>query len=201
MKFNLNHTPFLIVISAPSGSGKTTIKNEVLRRVKNLSYSISATTRKKREGEINGKDYIFLSENEFREWIRKGELIEWALIYGDFYGTPKSFLLENLQKGRDVLLDLDLNGKRALEKEFLDRVVSIFLFPPSKEVLEERLRKRGVENSSKLPMRLERISEEMKWAEEYEYWVMNDKIEHAVSKIVSIIEAERAKRVRIKPSP
>jgi len=193
----LGHRPFLMVLSAPSGTGKTTVCRMVLGKVEGLEYSISATTRKRREGEIDGRDYIFLEREKFKEWIREGKLIEWAEIYGELYGTPVEPIKRFLDEGKDVLLDLDYNGKVSLEKLFKDRVISVFLIPPTLEELKERLVKRGVESPEKLEVRLEKIKEELRWALEYDFWVLNDERELAASRVRSIIEVERMKRERL----
>jgi guanylate kinase len=193
----MDHTPFLIVISAPSGTGKTTICRRLIEIHKDLFYSVSATTRKKRPGEVDGVDYIFLDRRTFEKWKEEGELIEWALVYGEYYGTPKGPVIENIKKGRDVILDLDLEGKRALENIFPGRVVSIYLLPPDLKTLKERLMGRGVEEPSKLKVRLEKAREELRWATEYNYWVINDELSKAVERVNSIILAERMRRERV----
>lgn len=193
----MRHIPFLIVISAPSGTGKTTICRRLIKIHKDLFYSISATTRKKRPEEIDGVDYIFLEREIFERWKKKGELIEWAEVYGEYYGTPRKPVMENLEKGNDVILDLDLNGKKRLEKLFPGRVVSVYLLPPDLETLKKRLMGRGVEDPSKLEIRVKKAREELLWATEYEYWVINDELNRAVERINSIILAERMRRERV----
>ncbi len=195
MKFK--RKPFLIVVSAPSGSGKTTVVRMVLNELPDLFYSVSATTREKRPGEVNGKDYIFVDRTTFEDWIENGKVVEWAKIYGEYYGTPKEPIDRALKEGKDVILDIDIHGKRSLERLYPDRVVSIFLMPPSIEELHQRLKSRGAESEEKLKLRLELSKEEMKWAYEYEYIVLNDIKEEAVNRVVSIIRAERMKRKRI----
>ncbi len=195
----MNHLPFLIVVSAPSGTGKTTVVNTVLSKVKNLKYSVSVTTRERRTDEVNGKSYIFLTKDEFKQKIKKGYFIEWAEIYGDFYGTPRPFLDECLKSGYDVILDLDVNGKRALENAFPGNVVSIFLMPPDLDTLKKRLIRRKSEPPEKLKIRLNLAKKEMLWSREYDYIVINDEIEQAVESVVSIIRAERMKRERVYP--
>lgn len=195
----MNHLPFLIVVSAPSGTGKTTVVNTVLSQIDSIKYSVSATTRERRVDEVHGKSYIFISKDEFRQKIKEGYFIEWAEIYGDFYGTPRPFLEECLNSGYDVILDLDIMGKRALEKAFPGKVVSVFLMPPNLETLKMRLTKRKSESPEKLKIRLQLAKKEMLWSKEYNYIVINDKIEEAVKSIISIIQAERMKRERILP--
>jgi len=193
----MRHIPFLIVISAPSGTGKTTVTKKLLTIQKDIFYSISVTTRKKRSEEIDGVDYIFLEREIFEKWKEEGELIEWAEVYGEYYGTPKRPVMENLEQGKDVILDLDVKGKKSLEKLFPGRVVSIYLLPPDLETLKKRLMGRGVEDPDKLGLRIKKAKEELRWAIEYDYWVINDNVEKAVERISSIISAERMRRERV----
>jgi len=192
----MNHEPFLIVVSAPSGTGKTTVLRKFLKICDGLFYSVSATTRKMRPGEVNGRDYIFLEKETFRNWIKEGKLLEWAEVYGEYYGTPRDPVIENMELGRDVIMDLDVEGKRKLEAQFLDRLVSVFLYPPDRETLRKRLLSRGAEDEEKLKIRLSKAEEELRWASEYEYWVVNEDIEKAALRLKDITEAERMKRKR-----
>jgi guanylate kinase len=169
----------------------------VLERIEGLAYSVSATTRKRREGEVDGEDYIFIDRKTFRRWIEEKKLIEWSEVYGELYGTPFEPVKRHLDGGRDVLLDLDYNGKVSLEKLFAGRVVSIFLIPPNLDELKERLIKRGVESKEKLKIRMDKMLEEMRFATEYDYWVLNDERELAASRVEAIITAERMKRKRL----
>ncbi len=193
----LRHRPFLVVISAPSGGGKTTVKNKVLEQMPGLACSVSATTRKPRKGERNGIDYIFVTKERFREWIEKSELIEWAEVYGEFYGTPKSPLINHLSEGRDVLLAIEVHGKRSVERAFPGRTVSIFLLPPDLETLRRRLLDRGTEDEESLKRRLSLIRAEMEHAFEYDYWVVNDTVDAAARRVMAIIEAERMRSTRL----
>ena len=192
----MNHEPFLIVVSAPSGTGKTTVLRRFLKICDGLFYSVSATTRKMRPGEVNGRDYIFLDKEVFENWIKEGKLLEWAEVYGEYYGTPRDPVIENMELGRDVIMDLDVEGKRKLEAQFLDRLVSVFLYPPDRETLRKRLLSRGAEDEEKLKIRLSKAEEELRWASEYEYWVVNENIEKAALRLKDITEAERMKRKR-----
>jgi len=192
----MNHEPFLIVVSAPSGTGKTTVLRKFMEICDGLFYSVSATTRKMRPGEVNGRDYIFLEKETFRNWIKEGKLLEWAEVYGEYYGTPRDPVTENMELGRDVIMDLDVEGKRRLEAQFPDRLVSVFLYPPDRETLRKRLLSRGAEDEEKLKIRLSKAEEELRWAFEYEYWVVNEDIEKAALRLKSITEAERMKRRR-----
>jgi len=192
----MNHEPFLIVVSAPSGTGKTTVLRKFLKICDGLFYSVSATTRKMRPGEVNGRDYIFLDKEVFENWIKEGKLLEWAEVYGEYYGTPRDPVIENMELGRDVIMDLDVEGKRKLEAQFPDRLVSVFLYPPDRETLRKRLLSRGAEDEEKLKIRLSKAEEELRWASEYEYWVVNENIEKAALRLKDITEAERMKRKR-----
>jgi len=191
------HDPFLMVISAPSGTGKTTICRLVLKSDKNLAYSISATTRKKREEEKDGVDYYFLDRKTFEDWLREGKLVEWSEVYGEYYGTPVEPIEKYLKEGKDVLLDLDYKGKISLEEKFPGKVVSIFLIPPGIEELKDRLLSRGVESEEKMEIRLQKMREELGWAVRYDYWVLNDEKQAAKERVISIIRAERMKRKRL----
>lgn len=194
----MRHKPFVIVISAPSGTGKTTVLNRVRKLEPDLFYSVSITTRTPRPGEINGVDYIFTSRENFVKLINDGELLEWAQVFGgEYYGTPKAPILKALQEGKDVIMDLDIQGKTSLENLFGDELVSIFLLPPSFDELKRRLQKRQTESENELRERLERAKIELKWAEKYQYWVISSDVEEAASNIVTIIKAERMKRNRL----
>ncbi len=192
----MNHEPFLIVVSAPSGTGKTTVLRRFLKICDGLFYSVSATTRKMRPGEVNGRDYIFLDKEVFENWIKEGKLLEWSEVYGEYYGTLRDPVIENMELGRDVIMDLDVEGKRKLEAQFPDRLVSVFLYPPDRETLRKRLLSRGAEDEEKLKIRLSKAEEELRWASEYEYWVVNEDIEKAALRLKDITEAERMKRKR-----
>lgn len=192
-----SHSPFLVVISAPSGTGKTTICKLVLESDRNLVYSISATTRKKRKGEKDGIDYFFIERETFKGWLKGDKLLEWSEIYGEYYGTPIEPIKKFLKEGKDVLLDLDYKGKISLLEKFPGKVVSIFLIPTGIEELRERLINRGAESGDKLEIRLEKMREELGWAVDYDYWVLNDDKEKAKNRVITIIKAERMKRKRL----
>ncbi|HOK23372.1 MAG TPA: guanylate kinase [Candidatus Hydrothermia bacterium] len=194
----MNHKPFIIVVSAPSGAGKTTILKEVRRLVSGVFYSVSATTRPPRPGEVDGVDYIFVTKKEFERMIESGDLLEWAKVFGgEYYGTPKSPVIKALEAGMDVLMDLDIQGKESLEAMYDGSIISIFLLPPSFEELRRRLNGRKTENESELQERLSRAKVELKWAENYQYWVISSLIDEAAKGIVSIINAERMRRERV----
>lgn len=197
----MTHMPFALVVVAPSGSGKTTVIRRLVKRERQgIWYSISATTRKPRPGEVDGYDYHFVSRSQFEEWIREGALLEWAEVYGEYYGTLKAPVLERFERGEDVILDLDIHGRRSLELALPGRVVSVFLAPPDLETLRERLLHRGAEDPEKLRIRLANAERELEWAWECDYWVLNRELEEAVEQLRTILYAERHRRGRARLS-
>ncbi len=182
----------LIVISAPSGAGKTTLKDQVLPGFPKMKYSISATTRNPREGEVNGEHYFFKSRSEFEEMIQKEELVEYMEVHGNYYGTPKSFIADTLKSGEDVLLDLDVYGKINFDKAFPDNI-GILLKTPSMEVLEKRLRSRATDAEETIQLRLNNARKELEFASEkgkYEYILINDELDRCVKEFDSILKME-----------
>lgn len=184
----------VFVISAPSGAGKTTLIREILRRISGLSYSISYTTRPPRPGEVDGKDYHFVTEEEFMEMAREGKFVEWARVHGALYGTPK----ENLYPGpgTDVLLDIDPQGAKQV-KELRPDAVLIFIVPPSMDELERRLRERKKDSEEDIRRRLSNARKELDQVGLYDYIVVNDELENALQYLSSIILAERCKTERV----
>ena len=180
----------VFVISAPSGSGKTTIERKVLRRIKSLSPSVSFTTRNPRRGEKNKKDYHYLSEGAFRREIRKGNLLEWENNFGYLYGTPKQFVLEKINEGKDVLLSIDVKGALKVKKQ-LPRSVLIFIKPPSQAELARRLRSRNTDARPEIKRRLRLAKTELSFASRYDHVVINRQLEKAVDKVVCIIKKEK----------
>jgi guanylate kinase len=189
---------FPIVVSGPSGSGKTTLVDGLLDRVPGLRRSISTTTRAPRPGEIGGKSYLFVGEEDF-EKLKKGKLIEWAKVHGYFYGTPRDFVEETLESGFDVVLSVDVQGGRQVKKVFPD-AVTIYILPPSYEVLEQRIRRRATDPAGTIKTRLENAREELRALPEYEYVVVNDVLEEAVAALCSIVLSERHRRARYEGS-
>jgi len=177
----------IIVISAPSGTGKTTICKELLKRIKNLKYSISTTTRPKRKDEIDGRDYFFVTEEEFKKLIKNHFFVEWQKVHNYYYGTSREFIEKTLNSGYNCLLDIDVKGGLKLKKEYPDGVF-IFLAPPNWEELEKRLKKRGTESEKDLKVRLRNAKKEMRYKKHYNHIVINEKLDDTVNKIVEIIK-------------
>ena len=182
----------LLVISAPSGGGKGTILKELFAQEENLRLSVSATTRQPRPGEENGKQYFFLSREEFETKIRTGQMLEYAEYVGNYYGTPREPVERWMDQGRDVVLEIEVKGG-AQVKKLMPECVSIFILPPSMQVLEKRLRGRGTEEEATIQQRLAKAREEIPHAKEYDYVVFNDRLEDAVSDLRAIIHGEKLK--------
>lgn len=179
----------LILISGPSGTGKGTICDLLRQKHPEISYSISATTRQPRPGEQDGVNYYFYTKEKFREMIDQGQLLEWAEVYGNFYGTPKQKVLDRLEAGEDILLEIDTQGALNVMK-VMPEGLFIFLLPPSLEELAARLKGRGTETEESLHRRLGAAVNEIKLATKYRYVVVNDEVEDAQETIANIIEAE-----------
>ena len=182
----------LMVLSGPSGVGKGTVVNKVLESNINIKLSVSATTRKKRAGETDGVNYYFYSKEEFLKLCEKGEMLEYAQYCGNFYGTPKKPIECWLESGKDVLLEIEVEGAREIRKKCKGCVL-VFLLPPSLEVLYNRLKDRGTESESCVRQRLAKAREELMCASFYDYLVVNNEIEKSTSDILSILSAEKLK--------
>lgn len=182
----------LFVVSGPSGVGKGTIREKIFEVFPDLKYSVSVTTRPPRKGERNGIDYYFVSEDEFKKMIEENKFAEWALVHGEYKGTLLDFLIKQRQKGEDVLLEIDVQGAAQIKDKFPEGIF-IFIAPPSWKDLEERLRGRRTETEKDLEKRLKDALNEMKYAKNYDYLVVNDNIGDAVKKLESIIIAERCR--------
>ena len=183
----------LFIISAPSGTGKTTLCNAILKRFEDLEYSISHTTREPRNGEQNGIDYYFISLQEFKKNIKHSMWAEWAEVHGHFYGTSAKFLDRHLSQGHDILLDIDVNGTLQILKRYPDSI-TIFIMPPSIAALEERLKKRGSDSSKTIAGRLKNAETEMSQKNLYAHIITNDNLPEAIEQLTAIIAQYRLKR-------
>jgi len=187
----------IYVISAPSGSGKTTIRKKLLRGLKGTVYSISHTTRKPRPAEIHGSDYFFISSSEFKKKIERGYFIEWARVHDNYYGTPRDLLESCIRKRKDILLDLDIKGCLNIKKKYPNSI-SIFLLPPSLNELKKRLKLRKEDSTRTINKRLKNAKGEIKKIYNYDYIVINDRLESAIKRIKDIISIEKMKATRNK---
>ena len=183
----------IIVISGPSGVGKGTVIEKLLKLDSRLTRVITCTTRKPRQGEINGKDYFFLTPERFFEKVRNKELVEFAFVHGNYYGTPKEEIESGIKKDKDVVLQIDVQGAKKIKNNYPDALL-IFLLPPDMEVLKKRLSGRGTETEEEKELRLKRAEEEINERVFYDYIVVNDDLEETVKEILQIIQEERKKR-------
>ena len=183
----------LLVISSPSGTGKTTICKKLLEYDKNIHLSVSVTTRKKRKNEVEGIDYFFRSKKDFLNLKSQNSFIENALVFENYYGTLKSEVLEQLENGVDVLIDIDWQGTRQITQAMKGNLIKIFLLPPSIDELKKRLSKRNSDSIKEINFRMSKALKEIKHFDEYDYVLVNDNLENTFQKIVKIIETERLK--------
>jgi guanylate kinase len=186
----------LIVLSSPSGAGKTTIARMLLDADAEVTMSVSVTTRAMRPGETEGVDYHFVDDSEFDRMIAANEFVEWAHVFGSRYGTPKAPVKQALRDGRDILFDIDWQGARQLAPDFLEHLVTIFLLPPSMAELERRLQGRGTDSGEVIADRMRRAKGEIDHWAEYEYVIVNSDTAMCLAQVQSILSAERLKRVR-----
>ncbi len=189
--------PFPLVLSAPSGGGKTTVTKLLMERRADLGYSVSCTTRAPRTGEVDGVDYHFLTERQFIEYRERGEFAEWAVVHGKFYGTLKSAVSAVLASGKHVMMDIDVQGAAQFAGAWPGAVL-VFMLPPSVEVLLARLQERNSEDGATLLTRLKSAHEELQVVSRYHYVLVNDDLEPTVARVSSIIDAEEVKRERIR---
>ena len=185
----------LIVVSGASGTGKGTVCKKLLSELPNVHYSISATTRQPRQGEVDGREYYFISDDEFKRWIADGKFLEFAEVYGNFYGTPLTKIEERLNRGEDVLLEIDVQGALNVKRKCPDGVY-IFLLPPSLDELKRRIEGRGSETPDSLKRRLQAAVAEIQIGREYDYAVVNDTVDNAVAQIEAILVAEKCRVAR-----
>jgi len=179
----------LVIVSSPSGGGKTSIIKKLLEKYPgNYVYSISATTRKPRPGEVDGKDYFFLGEDQFKKDIEQNRFLEWEIVHGYYYGTPKAYIEKCINDGKYVFLDIDVNGALRVAKNYPDRTITIFISPPSIDELVERLKNRKTDSQEEIDRRLVRIPMEMKKSKQFKYVVVNDKLDKTVSEVDNIIK-------------
>lgn len=187
---------FLLVLSSPSGAGKTTITRRLVAGDPGLALSVSVTTRPPRQGEVDGRDYLFIDRGRFDEMLSQGELLEHATVFGNCYGTPRGPIEKALAAGRDIVGDVDWQGTQQLAKNVPNDLVSVFVLPPSLAALEARLSARAQDSAAVVASRMAKSAEEMSHWAEYDYVIINDTIEDAVAKARTIVTAERLRRVR-----
>lgn len=186
----------VFIVSAPSGSGKSTLVSRLLTEVKHLMFSISYTTRKPRGSEKDGQSYRFVSREDFEAMIERGEFLEWAEVFGNYYGTHRGILEEARAQGKDLVLDIDVQGARQL-KVTVPEAVTVFILAPSKQILEQRLRARGEDRDEVIERRLKEAAEEIRNYGRYDYVLINRDLEESVDVLGAIVRAERARRSRI----
>ncbi|WP_066638770.1 guanylate kinase [Desulfolucanica intricata] len=182
----------LLVISGPSGAGKGTVCRGVLDKNKDIYISISATTRKPRPGELDGVNYHFKTTQEFKKMMAENQLLEYALVYDNYYGTPRQEVMETLKQGKDVILEIDIQGALQV-KDNMPRAVLIFIVPPSLEELRKRLIQRGTDTLEEIEKRLKCVKDELKYVSRYGYIILNDQVEEAIKKVEAIITAEKCR--------
>ncbi|MBI3988474.1 MAG: guanylate kinase [candidate division NC10 bacterium] len=186
----------LVVVSAPSGAGKTSLCERTAAELPDLVHAVSFTTRPPRPHERDGRDYYFVDQQTFQRMIDKGEFFEWAEVHGHLYGTARSELEKHLAEGKDVALDIDTQGAKQMKRIF-PQGVFIFIVPPSLKMLEERLRRRKTDSEAEIRRRLKKALEEIRYYKEYQYVIVNDTFKRAVSEMKAIITAERCKSFRM----
>ena len=196
MQHGINRRGLMLVLSSPSGAGKTTISRELLKREPGLAMSVSATTRRPRPGEVDGRDYFFKSDAEFAAMVKKGEFLEHAKVFDNFYGTPRAPVEAALKSGHDVLFDVDWQGTQKLKESARADLASVFILPPSLAELEQRLRARAQDSPEVVRNRMSRAAAEMSHWAEYDYIVVNVDLESSIARVSAILAAERLRRDR-----
>lgn len=192
----LQRRGLMFILSSPSGAGKTTISQRLLAHDEEIRLSVSATTRPMRPGEVDGKDYHFVSQHEFDRMVADDEFYEWAVVFGHSYGTPKAHIRAGLKAGEDFLFDIDWQGTQQLYQKDQQDVVRVFLLPPSIDELRHRLTARGTDSGEVIAARMERARAEISHWDSYDYVVVNDDIDECFAKVVQILAAERLSRAR-----
>lgn len=187
-----------VVVSSPSGGGKGTLIKRARRMVPDLGYSVSYTTRSPRPGEQNGRDYQFVATDEFAEMRTRGEFLEWAVVHGNYYGTSRTAVEQETARGRDIILEIDTQGAASV-REGMNDVVSVFILPPSFDILRARLTARKSESADEIALRLANARREVERYREFDYVIINDDAERAARQLASIVRAERARRARQEP--
>ena len=193
---NISRCGLMLVLSSPSGAGKTTLSRRLLENDKSISLSVSATTRPMRPGEVHGKDYHFLGADEFGAWLADGKFLEHATVFGNRYGTPSHLVNDELIRGRDVLFDIDWQGTQQLGATMEEDLVRIFILPPSAEELRDRLIGRAQDSASTVAKRMAKAADEISHWPEYDYVIVNEDLDLANAEIEAILRAERLKRRR-----
>ncbi len=196
MSLQIKRRGLMLVLSSPSGAGKTTLSRRLLESDGHVTMSVSATTRPKRPAEVEARDYFFVDDEKFQLMAKAGEFLEHAMVFGRHYGTPKRPVLEALAAGRDVLFDIDWQGTQQLRQQVREDVVTIFVLPPSREELERRLRARAQDSAEVVARRMAKANDEISHWAEYDYVIVNDDIVRAQAQVETILEAERLKRAR-----
>ncbi|HTS47494.1 MAG TPA: guanylate kinase [Bryobacteraceae bacterium] len=186
----------VFIISAPSGSGKSTLVHRLLETVSHLAFSISYTTRQPRPSETNGVDYVFITREEFENRLARGEFLEYAEVFGNYYGTNRESFQRAIQEGCDLVLDIDVQGARQL-KVAIPEAISVFVLPPSRDVLEQRLRARSQDSEEVIQRRLEGAAAEVRNYTQYDYVLINREIEESSARLASIVKAERLRKARM----
>jgi len=187
----------LFVVSSPSGGGKGTLIQRVLRQLPNLCYSVSFTTRQPREGEIDGREYFFVDRNKFAEMAERNDFLEWANVHGHLYGTSRHQVVRDVSGGKDIILEVDVQGAASIRQIVAD-AVSVFILPPSLEILRQRLVARGTDSADSLAVRLNNAPTELKAYKAFDYVIINDDVDRAAGQLAAIIEAERTRLSRQK---
>lgn len=191
------HEGLLAIVCGPSGVGKGTVLKLVKERTENIRFSVSATTRKPREGEIEGQNYFFVSLDRFHEMIKNDELVEWVEYCGNYYGTPKIYIEQSIKSGYDVILEIEVQGAANIKNMFPD-CVSVFILPPSYEVLKKRIEGRGTESVETIEKRLNKAKDEVAFVNKFDYVIINDEIENTANDLNNILSSERLRFSRNK---